>query len=92
MYWMARELSELSVEDDAGGQKCTIQVRTKFPTENFTLAMRDWAARRVQVNGRDLRKATSRRDFRSERFLVEGKETFIAFNLEIGGVTVVISR
>lgn len=91
-YWMARELSELGVEEDGNGQKCTIQVRTKFPTDNFTLVMRDWAARRVQMNGRDLRKVNSRRDFRSGTFLVEDKETFIAFNLEIGAATLMIGR
>ena len=91
-YWMARELSELWVEEDVSGQKCTIQVRTKFPTYNFTLAVRDWAAQRVQMNGRDLHKVNSRRDFRSGSFLVESKETFVAFKLEMGSTTLVVSR
>jgi len=100
-YWMARQLSELSVEEDASGQKCTIRVTTKFPTDNFTLAIRDWAAQRVQMNGdpapressgTDLRQVKSRRDFRSGTFLVEGKETFVAFNLAMGGTTLMVSR
>ena len=91
-YWMARELSELLVKEDAGGQKCTIQVRTKFPTDNFTLAVPGWAARRVQMNGRDLRKVNSRRDFRDGTFLVENKKMFVAFKLEKGSTTLVVSR
>ena len=64
-YWMARELSELSVEEDAGGKKCTIRIKTKFPTDSFTLAIHDWEAKGVQVNGTNLRQVKSRRDFRS---------------------------
>ena len=54
------------------------------------------AALRVNDNPRPFYylwfKVNSQRDFRSERFLVEGKQTFIAFNLEIGGATLMISR
>ena len=53
-YWMARELSELSMEEDGRRQTCTIEVGTKFPTDNFTLAIRNWAARRMQINVTDL--------------------------------------
>jgi hypothetical protein len=59
---------------------------------DFTLAMHDWTARRVQVNGTDLSKVNSRRDFLSERFLLEGKDPYIAFNLKIGGATLTIRR
>jgi len=73
-YWMARELSELGVEEGLSGQECTIQVRTKCPTDNFTPAVPGWAARRVQMNGRHLYKVNTRRDIRNGTFLAEGKE------------------
>jgi len=91
-YWMARELSELSVKEDASGKTCTIQVKTKFPTNNFTLTIRDWPARHVLVYGVDLRQVKTRRDFRSGVFLVEGKDTFIAFNLAMDGATLIVGR
>jgi len=91
-YWMARELSELSMKEDARRQTCTIEVTTKFPTDNFTLAIRNWAARRVQINGADLRQVMSRRDFRSEVFLVEGKNTFVAFDLAMRGAKLIVSQ
>jgi len=84
-YWMARELSELSLN----GPECRIS--TKFPTDNFTLALREGAARRVQVNGADLRLVQSKRDFRSGTFLVSGKETFVAFNLPTGDTVLSVS-
>jgi hypothetical protein len=91
-YWMARELSELSVEKDADGKECAIHITTRFPTDNFTLAIHDWAAVRVQVNGTDLPQVKSRRDLRSGVFLVEGKETFVAFKLATGDTTLTVSR
>lgn len=91
-YWMARESSELWVEEDASRRECTIHVTTKFPTDNFTLAIRDWAAQRVQMNGTDLRQVKSRRDFRSDVFLVEGRETFVAFKLAMRGATLTVGR
>jgi len=81
-YWMARELSDLQVEEAAS--RCDIRIRTKFPTHDFTLAIRDLPARRVQVAGRDMRPVGSRRDFRSGTFLVEGNQTFVAFDLGTG--------
>jgi hypothetical protein len=81
-YWMARELSELSVAD---GSK--YRVSTKFPTDDFTLAIHDGVAKRIQVNGTDLRQVQSQRDFRSGTFLVTGKETFTAFDLKAGDTT-----
>jgi hypothetical protein len=83
-YWMAKELSELSATDEAGGSHCTIHIATKFPTKDFTLSIRDFAARRVQVNGTDLRQVKSRRDFRGATFLASEKETFVAFDLKTG--------
>jgi len=91
-YWMARELSELRVEEDTKGHQCTIHATTKFPADNFTLAIHDWAAHRVQMNGTDLRRVKSQRDFRSGAFLVEDKETFAAFKLAMGDTTLVVGR
>jgi len=91
-YWMARELTEVQAGPDAGGQQWTIGTTTKFPTENFTLAIRDWPAKRVQRDGTDLRLVKSRRDFRSGTFLVEGNETFIAMNLATGTATLTLAR
>jgi hypothetical protein len=84
-YWMARELSDLS----GNGGACRIS--TKFPTDNFTLAFHEQAARRVQVNGTDLRLVQSQRDFCSGTFLVTGKETFAAFDLKAGDTTLSIT-
>jgi hypothetical protein len=84
-YWMARELSDLSMN----GPEC--RIGTKFPTDNFTVAIRDTAGKRVQVNGADLREVKSRRDFRSGTFLVNGKETFVAFDLKTGDTMLSIS-
>jgi hypothetical protein len=91
-YWMARELSELSMEEDATRQTCTIEVTTRFPADNFTLAIHNRTARRVQINGTDLREVMSRRDFRSGVFLVEGKNTFVAFDLAMRGAKLMVSR
>ncbi len=81
-YWMARELSDLSVTDDAGASGCTIRIATKFPADNFTFALHDCMARRVQMSGADLRQVQSQRDFRSGTFRVTDKDTFVAFDLE----------
>lgn len=91
-YWMARQLSELRVQEDAKGQQCIIRITTKYPTDNFTLKVHDWAAHRARVNGTDLRQVKSQRDFRSGVFLVEGKETCVAFDLPIGETIVTVSR
>jgi hypothetical protein len=84
-YWMAKELSELSAEGSR------YRISTKFPTDNFTVAVHDGAARRVQVNGMDLRQVRSRRDFRSGTYLVADKETFVAFDLKTGDTTISMS-
>ena len=60
-----------------------LHIRTQFPTPNFTLAI-GTAAQRVRVKGTDLKQVRSRRDFRSGTFLVEGPQTFAAFDLGIG--------
>jgi len=91
-YWMARELTEVQVSLDTGAKQCTIRTATKFPTDNFTLAVHDWAAKRVQKDGTDLPLVKSRRDFRSGTFLVEGNETFIAMNLAAGAMILTVAR
>ena len=78
-YWMARELTELTVLE---GQQ-QIHLSTQFPTANFTLAI-DTPIRAMQVNGWHLREVHSRRDFQRDTFLIQGKQTFVAFDLEIG--------
>jgi hypothetical protein len=90
-YWMARELSDVSVQDSANGSGCTLRVATQFPTDKFTLTLRANAARRVQVKGVDLRQVKSQRDFRSGTFLVAGRETFLAFDLGAGETTLSIT-
>jgi hypothetical protein len=90
-YWMARQLSELSVQDSADGSSRTIRVTTQFPADNFTLALHDCLAKRLQVNGADLREVKSQRDFRSGTFLAAGKETFAAFDLAAGDTTLSVT-
>jgi hypothetical protein len=76
-YWMARQLSDIT----ARGQ--SVQIRTQFPTANFTLSL-SAAPKRVQVQGKDLKLVRSRRNFRSGTFLVEGNQTYAAFELAAG--------
>ncbi|MCX5646920.1 MAG: twin-arginine translocation signal domain-containing protein [Phycisphaerae bacterium] len=90
-YWMARELSDLSVTDGAGGPGRTIRIATKFPTDNFTLAIHGCTARRLQVGGTDLRQVQSQRDLGSGTFLATDKDTFVAFDLKAGDTTLSVS-
>ncbi len=83
-YWMARQLSDIVAQDQR------IQIRTQFPTANFTLAL-GAAVKRVQVKGIDLKPVRSRRDFRNGTFLVESQQTFAAFDLGIGETVLSIS-
>lgn len=89
-YWMAKELSDISVEQSDARAERRIKIDTKFPTSNFTLSL-DVAAKRVQRNGSDLREVKSRRDFRSGTFLVENNQTFVAFDLAEGQTTLTCS-
>ena len=84
-YYMARELTDITGFPVGAVSNRTQQIKisTQFPTANFTLAL-DTPIRHVQVNGWDLREVYSRRDFQSNTFLCEGKQTFVAFDLEIG--------
>ncbi len=83
-YWMARQLSQMVV------QGARISVRSQFPTANFTLAL-GVVARRVQMNGTDLKQIASRRDFRRDTFWVEGQQTFVAFDLGVGETVLAVT-
>ena len=90
-YWMARQLSDITVGTEDAARGTNIKIDTKFPTADFTLSV-DSAAKRVQINQVDLREVQSRRDFRSGTFLVEGKETFAAFELQSGNTLLTVYR
>ncbi len=81
-YWMARELSKIIVNRD----QSEIIVSTQFPTANFTIVI-DTPLNGLKINGGEIRRVNSLRDFQRDTFLVEGKETKIAFDLEIGETT-----
>ncbi len=81
-YWMAQKFTDIIVQSD----KHQINLSTQFPTANFTISI-DAPIRRIHVNGWDLREVRSRRDFQSDTFLIEGKKTLVAFDLEIGKTT-----
>lgn len=85
-YWMARQLSEMTVEHGASAAEARVRINTAFPAADFTLALQG-AASRVRVAGRDLSKVRSRRNFRSGTFLVDGNQTFAAFDLASSEVT-----
>ncbi|MEZ4869830.1 MAG: hypothetical protein R3C14_51365 [Caldilineaceae bacterium] len=85
-YWMARELSTISITAPQPGA-CQVQIETRFPTTNFTLAV-DEAAARVQVNDKELRQVYSVRNLQQDTFLVEGRRTVLAFALAEGETTV----
>lgn len=83
-YWMARQLSDVTADQGK------VRIATKFPTPNFTLSLAG-AAKRVQMNEKDLAQVQSRRDFRSGTFLVEGNQTFAAFDLKEGDTWLVVT-
>ena len=76
-YWMARQLSEITAHGDQ------VEIRTHFPTENFTLSL-GRPARSVRVGGNELKLVSSRRDFRAGTFLAEDRSTCVAFDLPVG--------
>lgn len=90
-YWMAREMSHIEVAGGDAVARVRVRIDTRFPTANFTLSL-DAEAKRARVDGDDLRQVRSRRDFREGTFIVEGKRTFVAFDLPMGGATLTISR
>ncbi len=87
---MAKELSDIMVEQDDTVTDVRVRIVTKFPTANFTLSL-GCAAKRIQVNGKDLRKVPLRRDFRDGTFLGEGRQTFVAFDLPAGETTLTVN-
>jgi hypothetical protein len=76
-YWMARQFSQIVVHRER------VAVRTLFPTPKFTLAL-GLVARRIRVNGTDLKKVPSLRAFRSGTFWTKEQQTFVAFDLGVG--------
>ena len=84
-YYMARELTDITAPPVGAVSNRTQQINlsTQFPTANFTLAI-DTPIRHIQINGWDLREVQSRRDFQSNTFLSENKQTFVAFDLAVG--------
>jgi len=80
-YWMARELSEIEATDRK------VVLRTKFPTESFTLRLEGCVPRRIRIGEADLRPVHSRAAFRSGTLLAEGRDTFVAFDLPAGETT-----
>lgn len=83
-YEMARQLSDISVQaaNNSADEEC-VRIETQFPTARFTVAV-DARLSRVQVNGGDLREVQSKRDLGSSTFWVQGKQTFLAFDLAAG--------
>lgn len=89
-YWMARQLSDITVERGARAAEASVRISTAFPTANFTLAL-DCTAKHIRLGNHDLSEAKTRRDFHSGRFLVEGAKTFAAFNLVAGATMLTIN-
>ena len=86
-YWMAREFADIIVHPD----KYQIKLATQFPTANWTISI-NAPLRRVQVNGWNLREVQSRCDFQTGTFLNEGKQTYVAFDLEIGTTELIVTE
>jgi len=89
-YWMARELSNVSVAEGASGGEVVVTIETAFPTPDFTLSV-DAPARRVRVDGSDLRSAGTRQAFRAGSYLAEGSTTALAFDLAVGRTDVIVT-
>ena len=82
-YWMARELTDITVLEE----ERKIKLSTQFPTANFTMSIaisNKSPIRHIKTKGWDLREVHSRRDFQRDTFLREGTQTFVAIDLEIG--------
>ena len=76
---MARELTDITILEE----ERKIRLSTQFPTANFTMSI-NIPIRHIKAKGWDLREVHSRRDFQRDTFLREGKQTFVAIDLEIG--------
>ncbi len=86
-YWMARELSTIAVISSTS-TGCRVQIDTRFPTADFTLAVAG-QARAVVVNGEPLRQVQSRAALAQSSFWIDGERasdprTVFAFPLTTG--------
>jgi hypothetical protein len=88
-YWMARQLSDMTVTGGEGGQR-QIEINTQFPTANFTLQL-NVPCTRVQVNGADLTSVQTRQAFQEGTFLREGQSTALAFALPTGRTSLTVT-
>ncbi len=86
---MARSLSDITTTAGENGA-WRAQINTSFPTADFTLCA-ELPCARVQVNGEDLRQVATQRDFQEGTFLVEGKQTVLAFALNAGETSIHIT-
>ncbi|MCB0105364.1 MAG: hypothetical protein KDE53_05635 [Caldilineaceae bacterium] len=84
-YWMARQLSEIGVTHSSPSA-ATLQIATRFPTDDFTLAI-DHPATQVSVNGAALRQVQSRQQLAQGTFWNDGQRSVMAFPL-VEGTTV----
>ncbi|MCG9129628.1 hypothetical protein JT359_18720 [Candidatus Poribacteria bacterium] len=81
-YWMSRELSEITINNE----QSNMIISTKFPTTNYTVVI-DSQLNGLKINGVELRKVNTLRDFQRDTYLIKEKETIIAFDLEFGETT-----
>ena len=51
-YWMRAHLTDVQPSLDEARRECTVRLSTKFPADNFTLAVQDWPAQRVRYDER----------------------------------------
>ncbi|MCB0063411.1 MAG: hypothetical protein KDE19_14920, partial [Caldilineaceae bacterium] len=72
---------------DGSPANTTLQIETRFPTADFTLAI-DGQAAQVIVNGQPLQQVQSRRQLTQGTFLIDQAETVFAFALAEGATTV----
>jgi len=66
-----------------------IQIDTNFPTQNFTLAVAAHL-QHVQVNGQPLQEVSTISAVTTGTYLVQPKETVLAFDLPQGRTTVTV--
>ena len=90
-YWMARRLSNIQLVPNERPAEQIIHIETQFPTTNFTLST-DTVAKRIQVNGLDLKQVQSRRNFRGGAYLTEAGKTYLSFELNQGRTTIFLLR
>lgn len=89
-YGMARQLSELTVAGGAVPGEVQLRIDTNFPTRDFTIGL-NANAQRIGLQGVDLRKVASRRDFREGTWLIEDGRSYVAFDLPPGSRTVTVT-